>query len=321
MTTKEWDTIQIEDISLTDNTDIVFLRFKTKEDVSKFTSKARHLPKDQGADGPRLIMYVDSRAMKRHKAILSIARTIREHSDNTLQTSIRTGKHNFLIRSREKGSDTPWSEIAPIKITQDIPEFEIGTYHDIVNPDNNVPEDMEEEHVIEEQVEDIHDIIEDVARQNTLEDNNKRDTTNQDTSHGKKKVSRKASDITMGSESTESSSGEDEDDDSVPKKVLNSTPNPLNPPIRKINTLDSNCMEDRPKEIQHYFSEGQSHQWRVQPDGISRQPSIPELPEPIEDKQVPSPSRKQKTHDDRFNDDQIIHDLTHASETIIQHHG
>ena len=92
MTDEEWSKIQIEDITLTDNSDIVFIKFKTKEDVTMFTSKARNLPQEQGPNAPRLVMYVDRRGMKRHKALLNIAKSMREHSKTPIQTSVRTGK-------------------------------------------------------------------------------------------------------------------------------------------------------------------------------------------------------------------------------------
>ena len=122
---------------------------------------------------------------------------------------------------------------------------------------------MEEEHVVE-QVDDIQDIIEDVARQNTLEENNKRDRTADAISNVRTKISKWASDVTLDNQSPDAS-GEDDDDDPIPKKLLNSTPNPLNPPKRKITTLNPKQMDDHPKEIEHYFSEGGSHQRRVQP--------------------------------------------------------
>ena len=86
---------------------------------------------------PRIAMYVDRRAAKRHKAYLNIARTIRENVHEPTQTSLRTGKNYFLLRSRIKGDLTPWNEIPPLLINQEIPEFEIGNYRDIVNPSNN----------------------------------------------------------------------------------------------------------------------------------------------------------------------------------------
>ena len=158
MDNDEWMTIHIENILLTDNTDIVFVEFKYKEDLSKFTAKAKNLPQGQGPDNPRLIMYVDSRAMKRHKAILNIAKTLREHSNNTIQTTVRTGKNDFLIRTRPKGSTTPWTDIPPLKITQRIPEFEIGTYEDIVEQMSRQDKQTDNMEQIEE-VENIEQIV------------------------------------------------------------------------------------------------------------------------------------------------------------------
>ena len=75
-------------------------------------------------------MHVDVRAKKRHQAILKIAKTIREHSKNTVQTTVRTGKRDFLIRQRPK-SEIPWNEIPPEIIKQKLPNFEIGDYQNI----------------------------------------------------------------------------------------------------------------------------------------------------------------------------------------------
>ena len=137
MTDDDWEQIKIEDIQLTDNTDIIFVNFKTKDDVTQFTSRAKNLAHDMGEKTPRLVMYVDRRASKRHKAYVNIAKTIREHSNNSLQTSVRTGKNDFLVRSRPKGDNTPWSQIPPIQIVQELPQFEIGMYHDIVTGPGN----------------------------------------------------------------------------------------------------------------------------------------------------------------------------------------
>ena len=48
MTDKEWESISLEDTQLTDNSEIVFINFKSKDDVTKFTSKARNLNPGQG---------------------------------------------------------------------------------------------------------------------------------------------------------------------------------------------------------------------------------------------------------------------------------
>ena len=137
MEDKDWDTIELVNIITAENSDIVFLYCKTNEDATKLTSRAKHLPRDMGPETPRIVMYIDRRAMKRHKAILNIAKTLREHSKNSVQTNIRTGKNDYLLRKRNKGDDTPWSEIPPMILAQKIPEFEVGRYKDMINPDNN----------------------------------------------------------------------------------------------------------------------------------------------------------------------------------------
>ena len=152
MTDEDWEDIVIEDIQTTDNSDIIFLNFRTKDDVTKFTSRAKDLPKNQGQNGPRLVMFVDRRGMKRHKAYMTIAKSLRDHSTTPIQTSVRTGKNDYLLRTRPRGSTTPWNEIPPLKIEKTIPEFEIGQYNDIVNPGNNKQGDNDNEEVVEEEI-------------------------------------------------------------------------------------------------------------------------------------------------------------------------
>ena len=138
MSDRDWDAINIDSITVTDNSEIVFLNCKTQEDANQFTSRAKNIPNDNTKDALRITMHVDQRAMKRFKSLQIIAKSIRENSKTPVQTTIRSGKNDFLIRKREKGSNTPWNEITPIEITQDLPQFEIGTYYDLINPENNV---------------------------------------------------------------------------------------------------------------------------------------------------------------------------------------
>ena len=94
---EKWNKVQIQDITLMDNSDIVFFNFLTKDKITRFTSRARQLPHEAGPNTPQLVMYVDRRDMKCHKAILSIAKSLREHSNNTIQMTVRTGKYDFHI--------------------------------------------------------------------------------------------------------------------------------------------------------------------------------------------------------------------------------
>ena len=89
---EEWESIEITEIIMNHNSDISFITCKTKEDITKCTSKVTNLPRDKGTETPRVIMYVDQRATKRHRAYQNIAKTIRDTSKNEIQTSIRIGK-------------------------------------------------------------------------------------------------------------------------------------------------------------------------------------------------------------------------------------
>ena len=186
MSEEEFESINIETILMTDNSDILFIRCQTQDDASKFTSRAKNLPQENNEKSPRIIMYVDRRASKRHRAIMTIAKSIREYSKNTVQTSVRTGKTDFLLRKRIKGDQTPWSEIPPILITQNIPEFEFGIFNDMVNPHKNI-EEMEKISEVDEVIEDIEVIAEDLNRQNL----NKRDRTSESEKNEKNKKANK----------------------------------------------------------------------------------------------------------------------------------
>ena len=59
MSDRDWTSVQIEELHVTDNSDIVFIRCKTYEDAAKITANAKYLPKDTGPESPRLIMHID----------------------------------------------------------------------------------------------------------------------------------------------------------------------------------------------------------------------------------------------------------------------
>ena len=195
MSVEEWNKVQIQDIS--------------QKITPTFTSRDRQLPQEAGPNTPHLVMYVDRHAMKHHKAILSIAKLQREHSNDMIQTTVRTGKYDFHIRTRPRGSNTPWADIAPVQITQDIPNFKIGAYRDIVNPNNN-PEEPQEDWMEdqEEPMEDIQEITEEVDRLNKTEEKNKRDRTADNISQGRRKAAKNKSNQTLGDSSSPEASAE-----------------------------------------------------------------------------------------------------------------
>ena len=108
---------------------------ETIDDISILTSKAYKLPNTNRKTDPRFVMYIDPRARRRHSAIQTIAKTIRTKAGNTIQTSLRNGRRDFILRQKTRGDLTPWGQIPPININENIPDFEIGDYINIYNED------------------------------------------------------------------------------------------------------------------------------------------------------------------------------------------
>ena len=110
---ESWDSIQMEEIvqTQTEGSDIIFIKCKEEKDAQMITQNAKNLPQDTEGHGPRLVSYIDTRAKARHRAYIQIAKTLRENATKTIQTNIRTGRNDFLLRMREKGDPTPWSLI------------------------------------------------------------------------------------------------------------------------------------------------------------------------------------------------------------------
>ena len=184
MSDRDWDNISVEEITHSENTDTVFLRCTSYEDAAKITGNARNLPRENTPTTPKLSMYVDNRAKKRHRAYLNIAKTLRDNTNNTIQTSLRTGKHDFLLRTRIKGSDTPWSNIPPLIIEQELPAFEIGNYVYILNPANRLEGEDIEEQLSEEDQQEIEMITADLSQQEQT--NNKRNRSEDKSSQNEK---------------------------------------------------------------------------------------------------------------------------------------
>ena len=109
-----------------------------------------------GPDTPRIVMHIDIKAKKRHQALMKIAKTIRDHSNNTIQTTVRAGRRDYMILQRPKGSATPWWEIPPEVIRQKILEFKIGDYENIFNEIND------DENKEKEDKQEIKEIIKDL---------------------------------------------------------------------------------------------------------------------------------------------------------------
>ena len=221
VTEDDWKEMEIEQIQSTENSDIVFMKFKNQNGATMLTSRAQNLPNDTGPNTPRLVMHIDIRAKKRHQAILQVAKAMREHAGNTIQTSVRAEKRDYLLRSRPKGSKTPWQEIPPVILTQDLPQFEIGKYRDIFNPENNPEEEEDEEQGNDEEGEEEDEEIERIARdiKNEKIENEKRERSEEESLENLSNITNQRKQIRIDNDISEEEKN---------KEIMNSTPIPIN---------------------------------------------------------------------------------------------
>ena len=160
------------------------MKCHSPHDAMKLTSRVKNLPQDTAGNGPRIVMFIDKRAKARHRAFQQIARTLREEATEKgkkIQTNLRTGRTDFLLRLRETGDTTPWSDIPPLKITQKLPSFEIGLYKDIFNMSVSSSEDDQEQQN-DEDMEDEDDLerIQRDLQEKKKQEEKKRDRTSSD---------------------------------------------------------------------------------------------------------------------------------------------
>ena len=229
---------------------------------------------------------------------------MRDHSKNTLQTSLRTGKNDFLLRKRQKGDETPWSEIPPVLIQQVIPEFEVGIYTDMINGENIIIDELEID-----QIEDDDPEIDEIARDLEKTLHFKRNRTTEDNSLEKKLPYKKGKIFSDGS-SPEQSDNKENDETDRTRSRLNSTPieleeNQLNNKIpSQIKTLDHQT--NKFQLIEHYFSVQETPQLKLQPSGRIKFQMIPETPEVP---RINTNNEVQERRDQTKDDDFIIQEL------------
>ena len=102
--------------------------------------------------------------------------TIRQKSENKIQTSIRNGRHDFLLRQKYKGDPTPWSQVPPVILDQQLPDFEIRNYKNIYQIEEEPEMDDKEEEQEEMDENEIQDLSNEIRRQYENDKDKRQDT-------------------------------------------------------------------------------------------------------------------------------------------------
>ena len=105
----------------TEDFDTMYVQCKTEEDITLITKNAKNLSREGGDNRPTLVPHIPPQFFARYQACEKILHTIRASETGRYQTNLRFGKTDLMIRYREKGDMTPWSNIPTIKIPPGVP--------------------------------------------------------------------------------------------------------------------------------------------------------------------------------------------------------
>ena len=134
MEKKEYEKIKIGHIIESDqiDCDLIYIVFKTIEDVSKVNSKFKNL--NEG-NRNKISQYVPKELKARFKAFESIAYNIRQEKGNTVTTKIRASKNYLILLVRDKNVKCSWNSIEPTRIPLETSKNAIFEFGKLSNED------------------------------------------------------------------------------------------------------------------------------------------------------------------------------------------
>ena len=121
------DEINITEIfpSQTEDSDIIYIKCKTTEDISEITSRVRNLGQNTGPFAPSIVNHIPKIMYKRYRHCEKMLWKLRQSKTGTYQTKIRSGARDFILKYKIKGDDTPWSQVPSLTIPEEAPGAEV----------------------------------------------------------------------------------------------------------------------------------------------------------------------------------------------------
>ena len=113
-----------------DDWNILYVEYENVEMVSFIMSFAQYLRRDQKESKPSVEKYIPMEMFKRYSAVEKMAFEIRQKSNFKSATNVSFGESDFILKARTKeiqpgGRKTPWSQVEPIPLPGDLPDFEL----------------------------------------------------------------------------------------------------------------------------------------------------------------------------------------------------
>ena len=121
------DEIDILEIfpSRTEESNIMYIRCETTDDINEITSRVRNLGNDKGTNAPSIVNHIPKIMYKRYHHCEKMLWKLRMSNPGKYQTKIRSGTRDFILKCKVKGDDTPWSQVPSMSIPEEAPGAEI----------------------------------------------------------------------------------------------------------------------------------------------------------------------------------------------------
>ena len=117
---------------------VLYVEYKNVDMVNFIMSFAQFMKKGEKEIRPSVEKYIPMELFSRYSAIEKMAFEIRQKSNFKTATNVSFGERDFILKTRPKeiqpgGRKTPWSQLEPVTLPEDIPKFEM-------NPVRRVPQ-------------------------------------------------------------------------------------------------------------------------------------------------------------------------------------
>ena len=127
MSERDRNSLKINSIfqSKKENTNILYIRCDTTDDISLITSHLKNMDHSNLKNAPTTITHIPRALYKRFQHCEKLLYKLRITNEKKIQTNLRLGRLDFQLRQRTKGDKTPWKDLPILKIPNSAPGPEL----------------------------------------------------------------------------------------------------------------------------------------------------------------------------------------------------
>ena len=193
MTMKDIRSLQITQLFQCNkpNSNILYIQCATSEDISLITSHVTNFTHKQNDNkAPGTVIHIPQVLFKRYQYCEKLLWKMRIQNKGNLQTNLRLGKIDFILRYKNKGDSTPWSEVPIILIPKDAPYPDLHLFKEQYQPK---PSEYNTPHPSNQQESEVQMVLSETQGSVSKQLNSKHQLSplSEDTSQHKTKTNRK----------------------------------------------------------------------------------------------------------------------------------